>query len=133
MAVSPNGSDQSAWTTALPGVDTSAMEVATQGCKAWFKYMMAMNSEVNRFFTQRLQQDAQLPLRIVQCRNPQEVLQTQIDFFKKMADDYSGEAEKLGTLLTESFHEMDRPSTLAWPETEEERRKVGPDTHSKAA
>lgn len=112
MTTSPDDIQKNAWQTAITDLESGAMETAAQSYKAWFDCAVAMNTEVNRFITQRLQRDAQLPLTIAQCRSPEEVMRTQIDFFKTMADDYAIEAEKMGSILSEGFHSIDRPSTL---------------------
>ena len=103
------------WEHALQGLDDTTMETAAQAYQAWFRSMMAMNSEATKFFTRRLQQDAQLPMTIVQCRSPQDVVQKQMEFLKTMANDYSGQAEKVGEIMSEGFHAIDRPATLSWP------------------
>ena len=103
------------WEHALQGLDDTTMETAAQAYQAWFRSMMAMNSEATKFFTRRLQQDAQLPMTIVQCRSPQDVVQKQMEFLKTMANDYSGQAEKMGEIMSEGFHAIDRPATLSWP------------------
>jgi hypothetical protein len=103
------------WEHALQGHDDTTMETAAQAYQAWFRSMMAMNSEATKFFTRRLQQDAQLPMTIVQCRSPQDVVQKQMEFLKTMANDYSGQAEKMGEIMSEGFHAIDRPATLSWP------------------
>ena len=103
------------WEHALQGHDDTTMETAAQAYQAWFRSMMAMNSEATRFFTRRLQQDAQLPMTIVQCRSPQDVVQKQMEFLKTMANDYSNQAEKMGEIMSEGFHAIDRPATLSWP------------------
>jgi len=83
---------------------------------------MAMNTETAKFVTQRLQRDAQLPLCIVQCHNPHDVMQAQIEFFQTMARDYSNQANTMGRIVTESFHSIDRPPALAWPEPAAENK-----------
>ena len=103
------------WEHALQGLDDTTMETAAQAYQAWFRSMMAMNSEATKFFTRRLQQDAQLPMTIVQCRSPQDVVQKQMEFLKTMANDYSNQAEKMGEIMSEGFHAIDRPATLSWP------------------
>ena len=109
------------WEHALQGLDDTTMETAAQAYQAWFRSMMAMNSEATKFFTRRLQQDAQLPMTIVQCRSPQDVVQKQMEFLKTMANDYSGQAEKMGEIMSEGFHAIDRPATLSWPVPEKAR------------
>ena len=114
MALSLN-SPENPWKHALQDLDDTTMETATQAYQTWFRSMMAMNAEATRFFTRRLQQDAQLPMTIIQCRSPQDVVQKQMEFLKTMADDYSGQAEKMGEIMSEGFHAIDRPATLSWP------------------
>ncbi len=114
MAFKYDGSG-SPWKHALPGVDETAMETAAQAYQAWFRSAMAVNAETTKFLTRRLQRDAQLPMTIIQCRSPQEVFQIQMEFLKTMARDYSVQAEKMGEIMSESFHAIDRPKTLSEP------------------
>ena len=114
MAFTLNGSGNP-WKHALPGVDDTTMETTAQAYQAWFRSMMAVNAETTKFLTRRLQKDAQLPMTIIQCRSPQDLVQTQMEFLKTMARDYSVQAEKVGEIMSESFHTIDRPQTLSEP------------------
>ncbi len=114
MAFKRDGSGN-LWKPALPGVDDTTMETAAQAYQAWFRSMMAVNTETTKFLTRRLQKDAQLPMTIIQCRSPQDLVQTQMEFLKTMAEDYSVQAEKVGEIMSESFHAIDRPETLSEP------------------
>ena len=114
MALSLN-SPENPWKHALQDLDDTTMETATQAYQTWFRSMMAMNAEATRFFTRRLQQDAQFPMTIIQCHSPQDVVQKQMEFLKTMADDYSSQTDKMGEIMSESFHAIDRPATLSWP------------------
>lgn len=98
----------------FPVFNGSMAENSTAAYKAWLQCMMAMNAEAGKFIAKRLQRDVQFPLNIVQCHTPQDVMQAQIEFFRTMAEDYSSQANKLGHILSESFHAVDRPETLAW-------------------
>jgi hypothetical protein len=114
MAFTLDGSGNP-WKHALPGVDDTTMETAAQAYQAWFRSVMAVNAETTKFLTRRLQQDAQLPMTIIQCRSPQDVFQIQMEFLKTMARDYSVQAEKMGEIMSENFHAIDRPKTLSEP------------------
>lgn len=103
------------WKHAIPGVDDATMETVAQAYQAWFCSLMEVNAETTKFLTRRLQQDAQLPMTIIQCRSPHDVVQIQMEFLKTMARDYSVQAEKMGEIMSESFHAIDRPKTLSEP------------------
>ncbi len=117
MAFTHNGSG-TPWKHALPGVDDTTMETAAQAYQAWFRSMMAVNAETTKFLTRRLQKDAQLPMTIIQCRSPQDLVETQMNFLKTMAQDYSVQAEKVGEIMSESLHAIDRPQSLSEPPEE---------------
>ncbi|MBU2580720.1 MAG: phasin family protein [Alphaproteobacteria bacterium] len=104
----------------FPGLDGSAVENGAQAYKAWLQCMMTMSAETTKFVTKRLQRDAQLPLNILRCHTPQDVMQAQVEFLRTMAEDYTSEADRLGRIVSESFHSIDRPPALAWPQPVEE-------------
>lgn len=129
MAATRRTNPESPYAMAFPSLDAATMQGAAEAYKAWMQCLMAVNTETAKFLTHRLQCDAQLPLSIVQCHNPQDIMQAQIEFFKTMAEDYSKQANKMGRIVSESFHSIDRPPTLAWPQPEE----PGAIEHRKAA
>lgn len=114
MAFTHNGSGNT-WKHTLPGVDDTTMQTAAQAYQAWFRSMMAVNAETTKFLTRRMQKDAQFPMTIIQCRSPQALVETQMEFLKTMARDYTVQAEKVGEIVSESFHAIDRPQTLSEP------------------
>jgi len=101
-------------------MDEGAMQSAADVYQAWVKCLLEINTETAKFVTRRLQRDAQLPLSMVKCHHPQDVVQAQIEFFQTMAEDYSNQTNRMGRIVTESFHSIDRPPALAWPEPEVE-------------
>lgn len=61
----------------------------------WFRQMTAINAEVTRFVTDRLQQDLEFQTQLLQCRDPAELRELQGRFFKEAFEQYSAETGKL--------------------------------------
>lgn len=127
MAYGNNGLGSWPGKLGFPAIAPDAMQQATETYQAWCKCMAVANAEATKFLTHRVQEDIQFPMRIVQCRSPQEVVQKQIEFWNTMARDYALQTQKMQSILTESYHSMDRPAALDWPtpKTENNKEKSG--------
>ncbi len=114
MAYRNNGLGISPMQYGIPAFTPDAMQQASQTYQAWLKSIMTVNEETTRFLTHRMREDIQLPMRIVQCHSPQEVMQQQIEFWNTMAKDYMQQTQKLQAIYVDSFQSIDRPTTLDW-------------------
>ncbi len=61
----------------------------------WFRHVAAMNAELTRFVSERLQQDLEFQSQLMQCRDPLEFRELQGRFLKDAFDQYSAETGKL--------------------------------------
>lgn len=112
------------WRYGAAAWNAEGLESASQVYQAWLKSMMAINAETAQFVVRRLQEDIRLPMDLVRCRDPKEIVQTQADFFRTMADDYSRQSVRVGCILNENFHAIDRPETLGSEKPSSEGKRV---------
>ena len=86
--------DLFAWAFATgPMIDTSAKLT-----NAYCTQAMEVASELTDFTMRRMQEDARLPERLMQCRTAQDMQQTWLDFWKTAIAQYQGEWSRLAEL-----------------------------------
>ena len=59
------------------------------------RFLYRWNSEVISFYTHRYQQDTALPMALLACKSPEDLLNVQRDFLQQLIADYSSEAATL--------------------------------------
>jgi hypothetical protein len=59
---------------------------------------LQFGSELSNFALQRMQEDTQLPQRLLTCRTPEEVQRTLIDYWQKTFSQYQAEWSRLAAL-----------------------------------
>ncbi len=88
---------------AKPLIETSS-NLAEQAYTRAFQ----VGSELSNFALQRMQEDAQLPQRLLHCRTAEEVQRTWIDYWQKTISQYQAEWSRLAALS--------RPALIDEPE-----------------
>lgn len=61
-------------------------------------FLSEWNAEIMRFYLHRYQQYWALPMRLQSCRSPDDWHSLQMDFLRKLLEDYQGEASKLSKI-----------------------------------
>ena len=80
---------------ALESNDSEASDEITDALKFLFRW----NTEIVSFYTHRYQQDAALPVSLMACTTPSDVLTIQRDFLRQLVADYGNEAVKLSQIV----------------------------------
>lgn len=119
MSVTRRSARNATVTPAFPVLDNEMIRQTARAYETWLQCCLTVNAEMGMFLTKRLQRDAQLPLSIAECHNPQEVMQTQVDFWKTMAEDYSHQTHRVGEIVSQGLHAFERPQHLSWPQFED--------------
>jgi hypothetical protein len=69
-----------------------------------------VSSELSNFVLQRMQEDAQLPQRLLRCHTAEEVQRTLIDYWQKTFSQYQAEWSRLAVLSRPALpDESERP------------------------
>jgi hypothetical protein len=83
---------------AMPMLATSAKFSSTLCSQA-----IEVASELTDFTMRRMQEEVHLPQRLMQCRTPQELQRTWLDYWKTAMSQYQGEWSRLAVLGRESL------------------------------
>jgi hypothetical protein len=77
----------------------STMQTATNAYMDMFRNFSRIQAEMLQFMTDRLQKDFAHPLKLLECRKPEEFMQAQIDFANTMFADYAREGRSISEML----------------------------------
>lgn len=78
------------------------MEVFSSTYQAWsdalsanLRAMADMNREIMEFYHRRLEEDFEVPARVLSCRTPQQVVDVQSRFVEKLCKDYANQTQRM--------------------------------------
>jgi hypothetical protein len=74
------------------------IESGTKMAEQAYTRAIQVGSELSNFALQRMQEDTQLPQRLLTCRTPEEVQRTLIDYWQKSFSQYQAEWSRLAAL-----------------------------------
>jgi hypothetical protein len=87
-----------------PDASTLGFEPYAAAYKSWFvSYPMGMAEETLRFAAHRLEEQAKLISRMVNCKGASEAVEAQISFFNDAVQDYRKEAELIARRAQEAM------------------------------
>jgi hypothetical protein len=86
---------------AVMASSASGMQTATDAYMGMFRNFSRIQAEMLQFMTDRLQKDFAHPLKLMECRKPEEFMQAQIDFANTMFADYARKGQSISEMLRE--------------------------------
>jgi hypothetical protein len=78
------------------------LNVQTDAYVAFWKNASRIQAEMLRFMTSRLEKDLAHPVRLMNCKKPDEFIEAQMDFARTFFSDYAKEGQRVGELLREN-------------------------------
>jgi hypothetical protein len=87
---------------AIQGMALGSVNAATDAYMSVWRSTAKMEAEMLRFVTSRLEKDFAFPVRLMNCRKPDEVLEAQLEFARTFFNDYAEEGQRLGAFLRDS-------------------------------
>jgi len=91
--VEGNGSE------ALAQISVNSMQTATEAYLTVWKNASRIQTELLRFMTNRLEKDFAHPMRLINCKKPDDFLEAQMDFANTLFSDYAKESRWMGELM----------------------------------
>jgi hypothetical protein len=81
----------------------STVQSATDAYMGMFRNFSRIQAEMLQFMTERMQKDFAHPLKLMECRKPEDFVQAQIDFANTMFADYAREGRSISELLRQQM------------------------------
>ncbi len=81
--------------------DGQSMTPIAEFHQNWIACMTKANGEILNFVSRRLKQDMEAAAEFTKCKNPADLLQTQMQFVQQMTADYTEESQKLANIMGE--------------------------------
>ena len=83
----------------------AAMQPMADAYMAFWKQASELQKEWLRFMSERIEKDMAYSGKLLNCKNPGDVLQAQLDFCSGFMDDYLKEGRKVGDLVNSATKE----------------------------
>lgn len=87
------------------------VEAASQAFVRYVEGVAELNQEMSRFVAERLRYDAEFGHALTGCHSVAEATEMQQEWIRKAAEDYAGEARKLGEIGQRMVTENAAPSS----------------------
>lgn len=94
-----NGPETRPDETALNGLNP--VSLATDACLSMWKNASKIQSEMLRFVNNRMEKDFAHPVRLMNCKKPEEFIEAQFDFANTLFNDYAKESRWIGEMMRE--------------------------------
>ncbi len=85
---------------AMASFSPEAMQSASEAYLSMYKNFSRIQMEMLQFMADRLQKDFAHPLRLMNCRKPEEFIEAQLDFANTFFADYAREGRSLTSMLS---------------------------------
>ena len=104
LAAAPDGSEQMPEQETRTSEETRAPEGAATANELFqaARLLFGWNTDLMRFYAQRVVRYGELPLRLLACTNASDLQRLQADFLRQLTDEYRGEAARLSRITGEA-------------------------------
>lgn len=91
---------------AVAEMNQKSAESVSKAYMAWLRNASRVQTEAMRFINERIAKDMEVPGKLACCKNPVEVLDTQMKFASSLLSDYMDEGRRLADMTGEMAKDL---------------------------